>query len=683
MTVRVFRVPPLLLAVPLLGIARLLPAGDGFGLWVRLAAATLVVLLPGRLLSRALGLRGAAPALAWSGALVGAALALTVAVRGSLDLTLALVLAFGAAALPFSFRPRARNREAVPRGRGLATFAGLALGGALWFVADVVHGDALFHLGRIRKLMDLGSLSLKAVDEFRDGGLHPGYAFPLWHAWLGLVARLAGVDPTAVIRHEPSMLAPLALVLAFEMGVAVFRSVWLGAATMLGQVALLAFAPGHGGAYTTLELPGTTARQLLVPATTALFFLVVRKPSSPLWLTLAASGTVLAFVHPTYALFLAIPLAGFVLARALLAGEDVRRGLAALAAFGVPVGLVFAWLAPIVSGTRAHSPGPVERAAQLRHYAGDLSIHSRTSYMLAPEVVARAGAVAVAALVLVPLAGLAARRRWSALVLGGTLVVLVLELWSFVFPHFGDAVSLSQARRAAGFVPFAFAFAGGISVLARVSRFLVLPAALGAGIAFQLAFPGDYGVRSVHNGPAAATWIALYGSLAALVVGAVLARRRSAHAGRFERPGPTAALAALLFVLPVVVHGFSTWTPEVSHDHLALSPGLVRFLRTEVPKRSIVFGDLGVSYRISAYVPVYVTAEPPSHVADTRANKVQARRRSVLKFFGHGADLSIPRQWGAEWIVLRRTEPVQAVEQQGLTPVYRDGKFVVFKLPAD
>src|SRR5713226_688824 len=84
------RVPALLLAVPLLGIARLLPE-HGFGLWLRLAAATLVLLLPGRLLARALGRPGAAGALAWSCALVAAALAFTFAVHSSLDLTLALV----------------------------------------------------------------------------------------------------------------------------------------------------------------------------------------------------------------------------------------------------------------------------------------------------------------------------------------------------------------------------------------------------------------------------------------------------------------------------------------------------------------------------------------------------------------------------------------------------------------
>jgi hypothetical protein len=38
------RAPLLLLAVPLLGVARLLPE-EGFGLWLRLLAATLVLLI--------------------------------------------------------------------------------------------------------------------------------------------------------------------------------------------------------------------------------------------------------------------------------------------------------------------------------------------------------------------------------------------------------------------------------------------------------------------------------------------------------------------------------------------------------------------------------------------------------------------------------------------------------------
>ena len=158
-------------------------------------------------------------------------------------------------------------------------------------------------------------------------------------------------------------------------------------------------------------------------------------------------------------------------------------------------------------------------------------MHSPTSYHLAPGLVARTGAIAVAALVLVPLAAFAARRRWSAFVLGGTVLVLALELWSFVFPRFSDLVSLSQSRRAAGFVPFAFAFAGGAAVLARALRIFVLPVALAAGIVLAARVSGRLRRRdSRDGGPALATWIALCGGLAGIV--AAVARRAAGSAVR-------------------------------------------------------------------------------------------------------------------------------------------------------
>src|SRR5581483_10491981 len=228
-------------------------------LWFRLALATCVLLLPGMLVARALGRRGAAASSAWSVALVA----------GALGLTLGLDLGAGAAALPFALRRRPKGDG--PAADGAVVLAGAVLGALLWGIEGVVHGDAIFHLGRIRKLDDFGALSLRTVDEFKNGGLHPGYAFPLWHGWLALVARVADVDPTSVVLHESSILAPLALLLAYELGRTIFRSAWLGVATMLAQVALIAFAPGDGGSYTSLELPGTVARQLLVPAARTVF----------------------------------------------------------------------------------------------------------------------------------------------------------------------------------------------------------------------------------------------------------------------------------------------------------------------------------------------------------------------------------------------------------------------------
>ncbi|MBV8257351.1 MAG: hypothetical protein JO073_05980 [Actinobacteria bacterium] len=669
-----FRVPPLLGALPLLGIAYLLPAGDGFGLWLRLVAATLVVLLPGRLVAHALGLRGAAPALAWTCALVAGALAITVALHGSLDLTLALVLATGAVA--FFPAARRRQRPESPRVRGAIVLAGLALGGALWFIEGVVAGDALFHLGRIRKLDDLGALSLHAVGEFRRGGLHPGYAFPLWHAFLALVAKVGGVDPTQVALHESSILAPLALLLAFEMGVAVFRSTALGVATTLGQVALILLAPGNGGAYVTLWEPGTAARQLLVPAGIALFFRFVREPSLQAGATVAALAGSLTFVHPTYALFLWIPLAAFVVARAALArGADWREGLIGVAAFGLPTALVLVWLRPIARQSVSVNPGPKQLAASLAHYRHDLVVHSLHSYALAPEVVARTGSVAIAALVLVPVAVLARRRRWAAFVLGGAVAILALELWPFLFVRFSDAVSLSQSRRAAGFVPFAFAFAGGALVLARLSRVLALAAAVGLGIWLQLEYPGDFGLRTQHHAPAIAAWIALYGGAAALALGTALSGRRG-EPGRRHR-SLTALLAAALFVLPVAIHGFANWSAQTPRDGYALTPGLIRFLQRDVPARSVVLADLETSYRATAFAPLYAVGLPPVHVANTRPNQVAVRKRAVLRFFRQPS-LALARTWHASVIVLRRGGPVAAVAALGVRRVYADDRYVVF-----
>jgi len=663
----------------LLGISRLLPE-TGFGLWVRLAAATLVLLLPGILVARCLGQHSAAAAFASSVTLVGAGLALTFALGASLDVTLAFVLAAGAVAYAWSFTGRQVKGSPPPEQarlvRGALGVAGLALGAGIWFVQGAFTGDTLFHLGRVRKLDALSSLSLHDVGEFRHGGLHPGYAFPMWHAWLALVARLAGVDPTSVAAHEASLLVPLALVLAFEMGWAVFRSVGIAVAVVIGQVAIKAFAAGHGGVYPFLWEPASVATQLLVPAAVALFFQFVRKPAWTTGTMLAAAAVSLALVHPTYALFLAIPLAAYVVARTLLArGTELRKDLVAFAVFGVPMTLAFLWLEPVIRQTIPVSPGPAELAQNLHHYRADLVVHSLARYSLDAERIARNGAVAVAGLLLAPLAFFARRRRWAALVLGGTVAVLGIELWDLIFPHFADAVSLSQARRASAFVFFAVALAGGASIVSRFSRTLALVGALASGIWVQVADGGEFK-------PGIVVWFALYGCIAGLVAGAVLAWRRSprSRADARPQPGATTALAVFLFALPVFVHGFSHWTPETKHDPNALTPGLIRFLQRDVPPRTVIFSDMGTSYRAIAFAPVYVVAVPPTHAANTRPNELAKRRRAVLRFFTHPS-LEEPQAWKADWLILTRGGPVRAIERRGLRPVYSDAKFVAFRVP--
>ena len=193
-----------------------------------------------------------------------------------------------------------------------------------------MQGDGLFHLARVRKLAELDDLSLEGIGEFADASLHPGYAFPLWHGFLALIARIAGVDSEQVVLHLPSILAPIAVVVAYEAGSALFRTSWAAGAVAGAALAAACFAPGNGGAYPLLALPASASRQLLVRGRARAR--VHRDPDAFAGrvASTAAAGLALAVVHPTYAIFLWIPFAGFLFVRWLWARQDLRSGVAVL-----------------------------------------------------------------------------------------------------------------------------------------------------------------------------------------------------------------------------------------------------------------------------------------------------------------------------------------------------------------
>ncbi len=641
-------------------------------LYLRLLFGTAAVLAPGWLLARALGIRGAAAALAWSVTLVFVVLGATFLLGASSTTTLALfVIAALAAGAAYFARGREKHVSVLVSapGRWFALAAGVVLGLLLWRVAGEVQGDGLFHLARVRKLLAFDELSLEGVGEFADGSLHPGYAFPLWHGFLALVAKLAGTDPEQVVLHLPAILAPLAVVLAYEAGWALFRRTWAAGAVAAAQVALVCFAPGSGGAYTVLALPETAARQLLVPAALVLALEVMRAPSRALLATVAAAGFVLAVVHPTYAIFLWIPFAGFLVVRALWARQDFRVGAAALAALVVPASLFMLWLIPVIGDTASVSPDRDELRRAFGQYAGYLDVGSPTSYSLVPEVFVRSGPIAIVAVLLFPLGAFAAQRRWAAFVVGGSLAVLTVLLVPLLFTSLSELVSISQARRAAGFLPFAFAFAGGLGVLSRINGPYLPALALVAGTVLQLVYPGDFDYVLDEAGPAWVVWLAVAGGAAAIVVGT--ARKGPA----LEAP---AGFAAALFLLPVVAVGLARWTPPDVPPGNALSPGLVETLRTVVPEGSIVYSDQETSYRLAAFAPVYIAVAPPSHVADSDENRPYARARDGRAFLATG-DLSIPRRYGAEYLVVDRARLRRSFRLQEL---YRDQRFALYRLRA-
>jgi hypothetical protein len=605
-------------------------------LYLRLAGATLLLLAPGALLARS-----ASGALVTSLTLIFGALLVVFATSSSLTLALWLLLAAGLVAIPVGLRRRL-PRPADPI--WLAVLAGGVLVGLLlWLVLPDPAGDALFHLARVRKLVAFDDLSLAAVGEFVDGGLHPGYAFPLWHGFLALVAKVAGVDPTDVVVREAAVLAPLCFLVVYEAGAAVFRSRWLGVATLAGTLGVTALASGSGGSLRLLALPATAGgRMLLVPAALALVFTYLHEPTRARLALVAGAGLVLAVVHPTYALFLLLVLVGFAVARALIEPSELRTLILAGAAFAVGAAVFLAWLFPVVQDTASFTPSGDEVQSK-RHgfdrYPGQFIVDSESSFHVNPEVLTRAGPVPLAALSLVPLALFAVRRRWAAFVLGGTLAVLAVLLSDVLLPPLVDAVSLSQARRLAGFLPLAFALAGGAAVLSRVLSWAVLPLALVAGVALEWRWPGDFGYRLEEGGPTLPVWIALGGSLGAIVLGLLLRTRLPT----LERADWLPAAACVLFVVPMAVT--SGWERPQSHQEL--TPELRVALDLLVQPGDVVLSDPETSYWIAAYTPVYVAVSAPTHVGDTDANRPYERVEAWRDYVRTG---SFPHRY--DWVVV-------------------------------
>jgi hypothetical protein len=665
--------PPLLLLV-----GRLLPP-EGPGLALRLAgAAACVLVLPGALVVRALGAPRSvgvalAGAVSWSLALLFAVFAIVFAVSGTLGLAVGLLGGTMVAAFALSLRTAAPALDRGEIGALLALFvAGAALAGGLWWATGTIGGslgpsvsDALFHLARVRKLDEGGSLgSIAVVNELSGEHVHPGYAFPLWHGALALVARLAGVDPTLVVLFLPAILVPLGVLLAYAAGAALFRSWPGGVAAALGQLALVAFARDGTGWLQFLAQPGGAARLLLIPALLALVFAYVADGGLPLLGAAAASGFSLAVVHPSYVIFVALPVCGFLLARAILSdGADTGPLVAGIGAVVVPAGLFFSWLVQFLGDT-GNRP-PVRFTQQVEEIS--------TGLQLRPEQMAWGGGIKVAAFVAVPLALLASGRRWGAYVLGGTASLAVIALVPPVFERFADAVSLSQAVRLASFLPLPFALAGAAALAGR-ARALGAAAALAAGIGFELVY------RQQVTGAAWAVWLAALAATGGLALFIVLRPLTLDEVA----PGRWTVLAAAALTLPVAVTGFAGYARWDKPDPYGLTPGLTRALHEDVQPLTTVLAPSATSYRIAGYAPVRIVVAPPGHVAFNTEDDYRERLRAARLFFLEPSTTPAERaailmRYDVGWVVVDKTRGRPSLPPR-LKLEYADERYSLYRV---
>ena len=294
--------------------------------------------------------------------------------------------------------------------------------------------------------------------------------------------------------------------------------------------------------------------------------------------TLAVLSLDLALVHPTYAPFLLVPLAGYLAARALLGGHaDVPAIAGSLAAVRVPTAAMLVWLLPIVRETASPDPSGSGLTGS-RHGIAGTPTSSTCSRRRASGSGPRCSTGAARS---------RSRRSCSSR--------------SRRSPGGGAGPRSCSAARSPCSRSYSCPSSSRISqAQSRCRRRAASPASSRCRSRSRAApgcsrrccacgrsrsrSPRESGssspgrgtsaTRWSHGGPALATWIAAVGGLAALVAAAVI-RRWDLRGGSTR----LAALAAGLFLLPVAVHGLGHWHRPAPESSLELTPGLVDALR--------------------------------------------------------------------------------------------------------
>ncbi len=542
----------------------------------------------------------------------------------------------------------------------------------LWLGSWSNVGDAVEHIARMRKITELDPP--RNLDELGllppDTGLHPGYAFPLWHATGAMIVWISGLDESVMFRFWPTVLFPFVALAMYRAGRLMFGTSAAGVATVIAYLGAFGFPASGVGYFNQLSYPGYISIFLFWPLVVERTFSYLQEGGrEPLW-TIAAASFAVSAIHPSYAPFMILLIGAFLVARFLLTRDrtELTRMGFSIGALTVPFLLFLIWLFPAADS----SASTIDRAGP--HFSSLVNMDGDLLSMKA-EWLTRGGPVVVAGLLCVPIAAAATKTRAAAFITGASLVVILVLIVPYLFTPFAHVMSVSQGRRLLFYLPFAFALTGGALVLARL-RWFAVAGALVLGTILHLLGRGDFSYNLKHPGPGWVAWVAAGGTLVVValgIAGKLNMRYRLHH---------WALAIVLAFVLPVAVagiHGMRTHRPEPD----IINANLVAAVNKYVTRDEVILSTLKTAYRLTAKAPVYVVAVGNGHGGDTKVNKSYARRIDTEAFFYNQPPDSARRErilerWGVDWVLVRKDLPYPREFMQQYTPVYEDKVFALY-----
>lgn len=605
----------------------------------------------------------------------------------------------------------------------LATLAALGLRTRMAF-------DTIFHVGMVRRLLELDGVTFTDVDRVAGAGVNPAYALPTWQAAMAAIAKVTGLDPATVVEA----MAIVAVLLAACCAAALGRVV---ACTVAGEIAgvaafawLRVFFPrreleGDGVAYAAL--PGNLALDVMLPLVLVVALLVMRRrpgqPSLPIVALGVVAVSLLVVLHANYVVYLAIiglGVAGWLVAAGPWNRSVARRLGSAALVLATPGLVVLAALLPVLAALE-HFAAPLEARVDyhLVQVAGAELIRPGHLY----DSFAAPGLLAI---LLLPWAAWRARGASRALIGGGALATLAFALLPPLVELLGATGSLTLSLRLPRLLGVLLVAAAAVAVPDLVERVSAL--AVRAGVrggswlrGGMLALPlllvaltsWAYGYPLARKEPAdyGWDWPTLLAAAGLLAVCALAVRGRSRAAAAKERPiGATltarttgvAMLAIAVCLLPSGLMSMrrAAWQAREAvaayrADDLRCFESVQTHLRA-LPPGSVLLADPVTAYGAQALAPSHVVADYKVWNGSTDARRIQRRMQLLRATFDAetrtraGAGLArLAEDFDARYVLVSRGEVSPPIgtdlapfDATGLRRVLQSGE-IEAKLVAD
>jgi hypothetical protein len=530
--------------------------------------------------------------------------------------------------------------------------------------------DSLFHLGMIRRILELPGVGFQDVDRIVGSGINPAYAVPVWQAAMAAIAKVTGLDPATVLEA----MAVVGVVLAACAAAALGRVV---SGTVAGEVAAAAaygwlrvFFPrreleGDGVAYAALS--GNIALDVMFVLALVVALLVLRSHSrrhmAPLVVLGVTAVVLLVVLHANYAVYLAI--VGLGTAGWLVAAgpwnRDVSRRLArAMLLLALPGVVALGLLLPLLA-TLEHFGAPLE--ARIDYHLVTVAGHD----LIRPGHLYDWFAVpGLLAMLVLPWAAWRARGAGRALIGGGALALLAFALVPPLLELLGDTGSLTlglRLPRPLGIVMIAAAAVALPDLIERGSVLAIRAQARGgiwlrhlavvAPFALVLALSFAYGYPLVRKEPPDYGWnwptiVALAGLLLVLVLG-IRSRSRTAKldeqpsgAGIGAREVGITAIALAVCMLPSGLMSMrrAAWQARevvaaYRADDLRCYDGVQASLR-RLPAGEVLLADPVTGYGAQALAPSWIIGDFKVWNGSTDSARINRRIKDLDELFDSG-----------------------------------------------